>query len=413
MLKKESIIPLSEILIHKSLEPHFQPIVSVVKKSITGLEALTRSWDPLTGEPIPPDLLFKHAEISNQIVPLDRICREKAINRFAEKHFNDDNLLLFLNFNPSVIDMGVVGSGHIMDLVEKANLSPRNIVIEIIESKVHDMKVLQKFVRLYKEHGFIIALDDVGAGYSNFDRLSLIQPEIVKIDRQLIKDIHTNYYKQEIFKALVNLSKKIGALVVAEGIETLDEALYSLQFGADMLQGFYFAKPQAPDKVELQTDKLWHTANEFQKLMFKNMSHENQMTYKFNMITENVLETISKLDHHELHGPGLKYLLNSHAAIESVFILDESGRQISDTVCAYDKFTRNKGMIFQPASKGADHSLKNYYFSLKNGATTHITEPYISLASGNLCLTISSLFHKGDTTYVLCIDINHACFMQA
>jgi EAL domain-containing protein (putative c-di-GMP-specific phosphodiesterase class I) len=128
----------------------------------------------------------------------------------------------------------------------KAKNSAANIVIEIVESDTEDTEALIRFVKSYRECGFNIALDDVGTGHSNFDRISLLRPDIIKIDRSIISGIATDYFKQEIFKSLAKLSKGIGSLILAEGVETKEEILCCLEYGADLLQGYFFSRPIDP-----------------------------------------------------------------------------------------------------------------------------------------------------------------------
>ena len=87
----------------------------------------------------------------------------------------------------------------------------------------------------------LIALDDMGTGYSNLERIASIKPDIIKLDRSLIQDIDREYHKQELFDFFLKLAHKIGVFVVVEGIETEAEALSCLERGADLVQGFYFA----------------------------------------------------------------------------------------------------------------------------------------------------------------------------
>jgi hypothetical protein len=88
--------------------------------------------------------------------------------------------------------------------------------------------------------------------------------------------------------------------------------------------------------------------------------------------------------------------------------MDESGLQVSSTICNHRVPQRNKGVMFRPAPKGADHSLKEYYYVLLDvELNKYTTDPYVSLASGNLCRTISTCFRDGRNTkmYILCIDV--------
>ena len=109
-------------------------------------------------------------------------------------------------------------------------------MIEINETKVQDNAVLKRFTDTYRKYGFMVALDDVGTGSSNMDRILLVKPNIIKVDISLVRNIHNDYFKQGIFKSLVNLCNRIGALVVAEGVESEEEAIQVLRLGGQMIQ---------------------------------------------------------------------------------------------------------------------------------------------------------------------------------
>jgi EAL domain-containing protein (putative c-di-GMP-specific phosphodiesterase class I) len=150
-------------------------------------------------------------------------------------------------------------SGYLIDRVKAYSLNPGDIVIEINESRTDDMAALTNFVERYKRYGFIIALDDIGSGFSNLNRIPLLNPDIIKIDRFILRDMNCDHYKKEVFKSLVSLASNTGALVIAEGIETSHEAILAAELGADMIQGFYFAKPEN----NISTDKINNTIDEF------------------------------------------------------------------------------------------------------------------------------------------------------
>lgn len=129
-----------------AITAHFQPLVSIKKRSIVGLEALARSTNPLNGERIPPDTLFRKASSEGMVLELDRCCRQKAFENFRSLRARNTDLLLFLNFDTSIIDQGVVGSNYLLHQVERMGLAPNTVAIEIIESRVQDQRALQRFV---------------------------------------------------------------------------------------------------------------------------------------------------------------------------------------------------------------------------------------------------------------------------
>ncbi|MDR3564751.1 MAG: EAL domain-containing protein [Negativicutes bacterium] len=399
---------LDAILEKRAIETHFQPVVSMRKKSVIGVEALSRGLDPLTAAVIMPQVLFSLAAASGRVVDLDRLCREKALENFKHIRTTEDSLLLFLNLDASIIDKGVVGSGHLIQSVEKMGLSPSSVVIEIIESRVDDIQALKTFIAAYRKYGFLIALDDIGNGHSNLDRIFHVRPDIIKIDRCLVAEIDKDYYKQEVFKSLVGLAKKIGSLVVVEGVETKEEALACLEFGADMLQGYYFAKPQPLPNV-LQKgigEKINLIVADYMNARIEHINAKLVKKQRYDNVLESVVRELSKLQPAHLEMK-LRELAEEHDCLQSFYILDMAGLQITDTIETPSETDEKRHGIFQAAFNGVDQSLKDYYVFICAGLDRHITEVYRSLANGKLCVTGSIVFKDcTDNRYILCVDFN-------
>ncbi|MFZ3053267.1 MAG: EAL domain-containing protein, partial [Sulfuricurvum sp.] len=129
---------------------------------------------------------------------------------------------------------------------KQLDFNPKNIIFEVIESDhVADLDHLKKILDYYKSQGFMVALDDVGSGYSSLNMIAKLLPDIVKIDREIIDHIDTNIVNQSIFRAIVQIAKESNILVLAEGIERAEEAAFCTREGADLAQGYYFGKPSA------------------------------------------------------------------------------------------------------------------------------------------------------------------------
>ena len=393
------------LLASRSIQTWFQPIVSVKKQAVIGLEALARGLNASNGLIMPANL-FTMAADQGKSVELDRLCREKALHAYQYRTSHAQDCFLFLNLNTSILDEGVVGSGHLINTVRQLNLKPTSIVIEIIESKVHDIRELIAFIRRYKQYGFLIALDDMGSDSSNLDRILQVHPDIIKIDRGLIKGIHKDYYKQELYKALVMIAKKTGALVIAEGVETYSEAVTSLELGADFLQGYYLAQPAPliPNSPAVSAKTLQHLRSAFQISMVEGI----RQAVRKKQFYETVLATLTG----QLTGVSpakfgnlLSRLATEQTGVQCCYILDLQGRQITETFHAAYQPTDNQHGMFHPDGLGADQSLKDYYLYIHAGFESYISEPYISLANGQPCLTGSILFQASTaSSYILCID---------
>lgn len=407
-LVPSSFIDLKMLLKTESIVTFFQPILSVRQCAIIGYEALSRGIDPCTKDLLPPKPLFQLAAENNKLVDLDRLCRRKALEIYSLIAVNQDHPLLFLNLDTAILDHVTTDSCPLSDMIKECGIPPSSIVIEIIESNVYDIRSLKNFIRYYKKLGVGIALDDVGIGHSNLDRIFHVHPDIIKIDRLLIKDIDQDSYKQELFKSLVHMARKLGCLVVAEGIETKAEALASLEFGADMLQGYYFSHPQPPADCHPPSieENVNHIATLFRTKKFQNIELNCQQRNDNIQILQTALFTLRKSspDSFEEH---LRKIIAEHPSIQYLYILDRTGIQITDTIGTPGVYEEQRNRIFHAARQGANQSLKNYCMFIQAGMSQYITEPYMSLATGRYCVTYSMRFTAGNgNPYIFCADFD-------
>lgn len=404
---KASSVDIKKIVADKNLNIGFQPVVSVIQKSVIGLEAVFLGADE-NGKNVPAAKLFKLAEKEGIAIELDRLYREKAIEKFQNVCKENKELLLFINININIIDK-YIGSGIIMNQISESSISAKNVVLEIVEEKIENVESLKQFIYLYRSKGFLISLKNLGAGFVNMDKISYVEPDIVKINKAITKGIELDYYKQEIFKSLVNLSKKIGALVICEEIETEQEAMIIMELGADMLEGEYFRNNKDIKEESIGELKKFisETALKYKDYMQEEIHAREDIHKSYDNIINKVLERLSKSKESDF-SKIIDDAIDKHSELECAYILDKSGVQIGDTSTKCINMREQRALIFQPAKNGTDHSLKKYYYYLKSmSLEKYVTEPYISLATGNLCITISATFKNVDNSeYILCIDFN-------
>ncbi|HTC22454.1 MAG TPA: EAL domain-containing protein, partial [bacterium] len=400
-------IDLKVLLDRELVEVHFQPIFSIREKKMIGFEGLSRGIHPISGKLIPPLPLLKLAKDADLTLELDRLFRKKILETFKFSCPPPHDLILSLNFETSVIDEEI-GTLQLIQLCRQLNLNPSNIVIEILESKVRSVEALAKFVHIHREHGFLVALDDVGKGHSNLDRIPVIQPDVIKIDRSLVTNLQDDYYRQEIFKALIHLSQKIGAVALAEGVETEEETLTCLELGADLLQGYYFSKPQDPgsDFAAESAAKIDLIADKFRKHMVDKLNIRKMQHERYGLMIDNFVAEFSKMDTEEMDGKVATALLSDPVA-KAIYVLDAAGRQATIMSCKADLHPRQG--IFRLPPKGTDYSLRDYFYALVEPGfhrESYTSEPYISPATGLFCLTISARFKdKNGNTMILCVDV--------
>ncbi len=404
----EAVADLQEILENESILTHFQPQVSLKRKAVIGLEALSRGFNPQSGDLIPPTLLFGQARDRASRLALDRVCRTKAVESFASLHRHDKSVMLSMNIDASCINEDTRGSNHLLKLVKKYDVNPNNVIIELIESRCQDLDALMDFVRFYRKKNFLIALDDVGVGFSNLDRIPLVKPDVIKLDRSLITDVHLRFHKLEVVRSFVQMAQRIGCLVLAEGVETADEAMCLLSNGVDVFQGFFFARP-APglDAVPALKDKMAALAEKHRENQTRLIARRKRLYSSYDLLMLTMSHSLAETPSMGI-GQAMTLFLDSYPNLECVYVLDMRGRQMSDTFCNPGKLKKSKRLLYEPAHKGADHSLKEYFLPIQAGLEKFTSEPYISLASGNLCTTISHVFyHKGSGRHlILCADMS-------
>lgn len=393
-----ALMDVKSVIAERRFRTAFDPVVSIKQRAVVGVKARAMPVDPDTSAA----QLHEAAAREGLSVDMDRALRQSALDALKLLPRSPD-LLIFLQFNTAIVDQGVVGSGRLLAQAQEAGFSPQEIVIEISESGVRDQDALKKFIDTYRNHGFLISLSDVGAGHSNLGRVALTRPDILKIGGSVVHGMDAEPTKQEIFKALMTLSHKIGSLVVAADVETDQEALTALEMGVDMVEGPLWG-PFGPDPQRLMTD-VARVATTFKTYAVERNKERATKAREQDRVMGGLLKDLALLNP-EGFDAKLTEMAKANPAIECLFILDGKGTQITDTVWTPGHHVKPNG-LFRPARKGADHSLKDYYYLLIDAfISRYRTEPYISQASGGLCVTLSGLFRDAkNDNHVLCMDV--------
>lgn len=403
-----SDLDITSIIVNEAIITHFQPLVSVRKNEIIGYEALSRGIIPATGKLINPQLMFNAARENSSVLELDRLCRKKALETFSGLT-RSDSMLISLNIDVSTINSSTAGSNHLLTITESLGLSPSNIVIEILENEIEDVEQILRFTDIYRSRGFLIALDDIGTGHSNLDRISLIKPDIIKLDRSLVYESEHDFYRQEVIQSIVSLSHRTGSLVIAEGIESLAAAITVMKTGVDILQGYYFSMPGEFLSLEQNTiqKNLDTAAVAFREKMISELRDVKNKRIRYEAIINSILHSL-KNEEEITFDAIISRTIQDTREVECVYILDSDGSQVSATVFTDHCTVRTRNPVFRAADRGCDHSFKNYCYFILAGLSTYTTLPYISFATGNLCITISNSFATRDgSSYILCCDIDY------
>lgn len=390
---------IKEILENRRLIIHFQPIISVRGRTFFGVEALIRGISS-DGTLITPALLFDEAAEEGLNVELDRLARHLAIESFFPLWQENKRLLLFVNFESKLIDSFEPGSYLFDGLLSRHGIPFSNIVLEIKEDEIHNTEKLEAFCTHYRNLGFNIALDDFGIGSSSFDRLGVVRPNIIKIDRSLMSNIGSNHIHQEIVHAICRMSTNIGAIALAEGVEELEEAGFAKHAGATLIQGFWFSRPSANpvcDNFRGQIDLLKSYCD---RLHADTHAYNEALRHQGESLCQIFQESIASLNDISGWEHTLRPIADAVSNIETLYLINTSARQVGPTLLLGK--TRS---FFEPMEHGSDHSRKEYYVrTLDSMNQYYLTGNYVSLATGNLCCTYARKIEIEDQSFVLCID---------
>jgi diguanylate cyclase (GGDEF)-like protein len=227
---------------------HYQPVVSLAAGQVVGVEALVRWLHPERGM-IPPDQFIPVAEDSGSIVRLGEhvlrlACRQAALWR------QERSAPLWLSVNLSVRQFAQANLADVLDdILAETGLDGHALKLEITESALmKDPDSAARTLQRVKERGPSIVLDDFGTGYSSLAYVQRFPIDVIKIDRSFIRDLAAGT-DATIVSAIVSMARGIGVPVVAEGVETAEQAAVLRALGCDFAQGYHYAKPLAVDEV--------------------------------------------------------------------------------------------------------------------------------------------------------------------
>ncbi len=226
----------------------FQPIVDIDSGEIYAYEALVRP----TGGGSAADILSQINEQNRY--SFDQGCRVKAIELASRLGMTT---LLSINFLPNAVYQPAACLQKTFEAAERSHFPLHHLMFEVTENEPsRDVGHLQSIFSEYKRHGMITAIDDFGAGHSGLNMLADFQPDVLKIDMALTRSIHTDDVRTKIAGAIVGLCKSLHISVIAEGIETIQEAAALQALGVHLFQGYLFARPAIEQLPEVPASTI-------------------------------------------------------------------------------------------------------------------------------------------------------------
>lgn len=213
----------------------FQPIIHCKTQSVFGYEALVRGLNNESAYSV-----ISRVNDDNRYV-FDQLCRIKAIALAARLGIDS---ILSINFLPNAIYQPERCIRTTLEAAKQYNFPTEKIMFEFTEvEQISDSEHIKRIVQYYHKLGFKTATDDFGSGYSGLNLLADFQTDIVKLDMELIRNIHNNQTRQTIVRHCLNMFNDLNITALAEGIETPEEYHWLRDAGIELMQGYLFARP--------------------------------------------------------------------------------------------------------------------------------------------------------------------------
>jgi EAL domain-containing protein (putative c-di-GMP-specific phosphodiesterase class I) len=394
-----------------TLASHFQPIFSLSHGRVVGHEALLRPTDPQGRAVAPPGFFDVGADVeagATELLWRDRLVRGLHVANYCR--YSPEAQWLFLNLHPQAFLRApqCAGDGFEPRLLAHHGLRGTQVVIEVLEDAVRDDADFAVAVALARDRGCLIALDDFGAGHSNFDRVWRLRPEIVKLDRSLVARAALEPGARRVVVQMVSLLHECGALVLMEGVESEAEAMVALEADADMVQGWYFARPQAAPVSDGHARErlaaLWDG--------FGERWRDEQAAYR-----ERIAPYVNAVGYASAllaGGRGLQEAARSFLDLpgaEVCYLLGADGRQLGANQWGAAP-AASLQEAFEPFrdTRGARWGRRPYFRrAIAQVGKVQVTRPYRTLHGAHLCVTVSAAFRapaaEGGELQVVCGDV--------
>ncbi|ANC79382.1 diguanylate cyclase [Fictibacillus phosphorivorans] len=230
----------------KQIATYFQPILCLKTGKTIGFEILNRPLKSKAFKNV--ELFYEFIGKSGQLYWIEKFLRRISLKR----HFNQvkkkpefRDQMIFINIMPQVLADPSYRTGDTLELLNLYGFLPEQIVLELTEKEaVTDYDQFIKAIEHYKKQGFRLAVDDTGSGYNSLKTLIKLKPDFIKLDKSLIRDIHSEDSQKLLVELLLNYAKSSGTQVIAEGIETQKELSMLQKMSVDFGQGYQLGRPE-------------------------------------------------------------------------------------------------------------------------------------------------------------------------
>jgi EAL domain-containing protein (putative c-di-GMP-specific phosphodiesterase class I) len=385
------------------LESVFQPVISLAHGRAVGFEALVRAYPRQERRSVPPADVFMRAAERGESVLVDGLCRALHLVNFEFQQVKD--AWVFVNMTPSSILATGAPDPLFSLILDRHGVPAHRVVIEILESKTYDEELLADVVRHFRELGCVVALDDFGAGQSNFERIWRIVPDVVKLDRSMLEEATREPRVRRIMPGLVGLLHEAGCLVVMEGIEDEHQALIAMEMDVDFVQGFHFGSPDSRvDGNSAHTETMRQLFQKFRSRMsLQNANVRSALARYTRALDRSAMQLVSGV---ELEIACTEVL--EMPGVDRSYLLDGDGVQVGRAILT-DRRLAHTDPRYRPFAdcEGANWGRRPYFRrAITRPGVVQISQPYLSMTDARSCITLSIGVALDDRQHVLCADLD-------
>jgi EAL domain-containing protein (putative c-di-GMP-specific phosphodiesterase class I) len=351
----------------------------------------------------PVQLFYTDAAQGDDTQHLERLSQALHIRNFSAQA--PDDCWMFLNISPNEVVRHVRRDGDLGRIVSRYGVPAHRIVVEIVESSVGDEMLLQDVVQSLRSFGCLIAIDDFGAGHSNFNRIWALKPDIVKLDRSITAAAARDGLMRRSLPNLSSLIHEAGAMVLLEGVETEDEAIVGMEADVDLYQGYLFGRPGSllqktmPGEttpatmgraVRTRLDGHQKARDDFMRAIRTQFDHAAQRLGGGTNIDDAITTLISL------------------PSVVRCWAIDGLGGQNMPNITTH-RAPEQSDPRFRPMAnqRGAAWHLRHYYRRAVGApGEVQVTRPYFSLTGSHIVVTLSVAVHSPNGLVVFCCDVD-------
>lgn len=380
----------------------FQPIFSLSHMRAAGYEAVLRAHDGLDRSVSPLDVCGRAARLGD-LLALDRLALGLHLENFS--HMQCQREWLFIHIHATALTDQWQGAALLSEM-RRAGLAPQRVVLQVLEPREADLKKMAEGIRFFRQSGFLVALDDFGAGHSNIDRIWQLDPDIVKLDRNMVFQASQRPSIARILPGLVSLLHEAGKLVLVKGVESEQEALIAMECNADFVQGSYFSRPVSSQVDAREARATMHDLLAIYRERTEAREHADAARLG------PYIRAFQRVADRVCAGEPLDDVCWNFLSLDDAarcFLLNEDGQQIGRNVVslAVDASPRRSRFLPMADAEGANWLRRPYFRNAINAPDqVQVTLPYLSINEANDCVTLSISISIEGRRCVLCGDID-------